>query len=75
MPCPWKPTKYYIDENIKTYNAKIEEVCKKSGVFFLDMYDLLDNTNLEDGLHPSPQGHEKMFLRVKKFLFSNKIIQ
>jgi len=75
MPCPWKPTRYYTDENIKTYNTKIKEVCKKSGVLFLDVYDLLDSSDLEDGLHPNPQGHEKMFINVKEFLISNKIVQ
>ena len=74
-PCPWKPTKFYTDENVKKYDAKIKEVCQDAEVLFLKIHDLLENSDLEDGLHPNSQGHEKMFLRVKDFLLSNKVVQ
>lgn len=38
------------------------------------MFDLLENEDLEDGLHPNSEGHKKMFIRVKDFLIENKII-
>ena len=34
--------------------------------------DLLNESDLEDGLHPNSIGHEKIFLRVKDFLAKNK---
>lgn len=74
-PCPWKPTKFYTESFVKKYDAKIKEVCQNAGVLFLEMNDLLENSDLEDGLHPNPLGHEKMFLRVKEFLQTNKIVQ
>lgn len=74
MPCAWKPTKFYDDADIKKYDNIIKDVCQSKGVLFLEMHDLLQNSDLEDGLHPNPQGHEKMFLKVKDFLYSNKIV-
>ena len=72
-PIPWSPVKYYDNGNITIYNAKIKEICGKSGLLFIEMQDLLKDEDLEDGLHPNSKGHEKMFLRVKDFLESNKI--
>jgi len=37
-------------------------------------FDLLNDEDLNDGLHPNADGHEKMFNRVKDFLIENKII-
>jgi len=70
-PIPWNKTKYYDEENAKLYDSKIKEVCEKNDISFLKMYDLLDDSDLADGLHPNPAGHEKMFLRIKKFLVEN----
>ncbi|MEA1963419.1 MAG: hypothetical protein U9M94_04270 [Patescibacteria group bacterium] len=41
---------------------------------FIEMFDLLNDEDLEDGLHPNSDGHEKMFKRVRDFLIENKII-
>lgn len=70
----YKPTKFYTEDYVKKYDATIKEICKNKGVLFLEMYDLLKNEDLEDGLHPNPQGHKKMFLRIKDFLLNNKIV-
>ena len=74
-PCEWKPTKFYTNDIVKKYDSVIKEVCANADVLFLEMNDLLNDADLEDGLHPNPQGHEKMFLRVKEFLLTNKIVQ
>lgn len=75
MPIIWDTDKYYYDnENIARYNAKIKEICEKNSLPFIAMLDLLSDEDLEDGLHPNSQGHEKMFLRIKYFLIANKII-
>ena len=68
MPIPWDVTKYYDKENVALYNSKIKEFCEKNNLKFIEMQGLLNNEDLEDGLHPNAQGHEKMFLRVKDFL-------
>ena len=74
MPTPWDSTKFYDNENVSLYNEKIKEFCRNSGLMFVEMFDLLDESDLEDGLHPNTKGHEKMFLRVKDYFIKNKII-
>ena len=73
-PIPWSVTKYYNEKNAKLYDSKIKEVCEENNISFLKMYDLLNDSDLADGLHPNPAGHEKMFLRIKEFLLSKKLI-
>lgn len=74
MPTPWNTTKFYDEENVKLYNAKIKVVCDKNNLQFIDVLGLLNRSDLEDGLHPNPKGHEKIFLKIKDFLISNKIM-
>jgi lysophospholipase L1-like esterase len=75
MPTPWDNTKYYDEENVALYDAKIKEICEKNNLPFIPMLDLLSDEDLSaDGLHPNSQGHKKMFLRVKDFLITSKII-
>lgn len=73
-PTFWDPSKHYDNENIARYDAKIKEVCERNGLLFVEMMDLLKDSDLEDGLHPNVKGYEKMFLRVRDFLADNKII-
>lgn len=73
-PIPWSPTKYYNNNNVEIYNAKIKELCEKNKLLFIEMLDLLKNEDLEDGLHPNSAGHEKMFLQIKDFLVEKKVI-
>ncbi|MCK5459554.1 hypothetical protein KAI52_00385 [Candidatus Parcubacteria bacterium] len=73
-PIPWSITKYYDNENIKIYDLAIKNFCAENNLPFIEMFDLLKNENLEDGLHPNSEGHKKMFIRVKNFLIKNKII-
>ncbi len=75
MPVPWcGAMMYYTNESGAIYNAKIKEICEKNSLSFIEMMDLLEDADLEDGLHPNSQGHEKMFLRIKDFLVVNKIV-
>lgn len=74
MPVLYNTDRNYSHKNIALYNGKIKEICEKNGLLFVEMMDLLNNDDLEDGLHPNAQGHEKMFLRIKDFLSANKII-
>jgi lysophospholipase L1-like esterase len=74
MPIPWDKTKYYDNESIDLYNKKIKEVVENNSVYFIEMFELLKEDDLEDGLHPNSNGHEKIFLRVKDFLSDNEIV-
>jgi len=74
MPNIWSDDEFMDNKNISIYNSKIKEICGKNNLLFVEMLDLLNNDDLEDGLHPNSQGHEKMFLRIKNFLVENKIV-
>lgn len=74
MPIPWETEKFYDNENIAMYNSVIEKVSVKNRLPFLNLLDLLEMSDLDDGLHPNPDGHKKMFLRIKEFLLTNKIV-
>lgn len=75
MPTPWETEKFYDNDNITRYNSVIEKVCAELGLPFVDLLDLLETSDLDDGLHPNSNGHKKMFLRIKEFLQTKKIVQ
>lgn len=68
MPIPWKEDVYYDNESVQKYDAVVKDVCEVNGLPYLYMFDLLDDGDLEDGLHPNAKGHEKMFLRIRDFV-------
>lgn len=68
MPIPWEKSIYYTNENIQKYDRKLQEVVKAEKVRYLHIFDLLTDADLEDGLHPNVQGHEKIFQRVREFI-------
>ncbi len=53
---------------IQKYNKILEEFCEKEKINFIPMFDLFDDEDLPDGLHPNSVGHQKMFERIKGFL-------
>lgn len=73
-PVPWATDFHCRNRDFEIYNNKVKETCEKNGLLFIEMLDLLEDADLEDGLHPNSAGHEKMFLRVKDFLEENKIV-
>lgn len=75
MPTPWETEKFYDNDNITRYNSVIEKVCAELGLPFVDLLNLLETNDLDDGLHPNSNGHKKMFLRIKEFLQTKKIVQ
>ena len=66
--------KYYKNVYIEKYDKLIQEIAETYNVKFINNLKLLNDYDLEDGLHPNAQGHKKMFERIKDFLIENKII-
>lgn len=54
------------------YDRVINDCCNKMNITYLKVYDLLDNIDLYDGLHPNETGHQKLFNEIKIVL--NKMI-
>ncbi len=78
-PIPWETDINFKNDLIKQYNDIIQNVCKKEGVLFVDIYNKLTKQNVlqyisNDGLHPNTEGHKLIFENVKNFLISHNII-
>ena len=67
-PVPWQKNLSYSNENVKKYDAVIRRVAEENNVPYCPMFDLLDDKDLSDGLHPNSVGHRKMFERIRGFL-------
>ena len=66
-PISWDNNQSYFNENIKNYNEKIKEICIENNVEFLDIFNLLDEENINiDGIHPNERGHEIIFNNIKR---------
>ncbi len=72
-PVSWKDI-YYFNAEIKKYDEVMEGVCGEHNIPYLDIFGLLDVSDLEDGLHPNAAGHEKIFIKTRDFLIANKWI-
>jgi len=58
----------YKSEFVEEYNNTLKEFCDAEKIPFLNVFDLLDKNDLEDGLHPNSQGHKKLFNKIRDFL-------
>ncbi|MBN2095635.1 MAG: hypothetical protein JW727_06300 [Candidatus Aenigmarchaeota archaeon] len=69
---PWYHDSYYKNKSIQEYNEIIKEVCEKKQVYFLGLFEKLNQKkyfdNLVDGLHPNALGHEWLFKFVRDFV-------
>lgn len=74
IPIPWDEVKYYDQENVGIYNTHLKKISGKNNLLFVDMLNLLSKSELEDGLHPNSEGHEKMFIKIKDFLLTNELV-
>ena len=71
QPVPWAPDVYYTMKNVSEYVTVTQKICTASNIPFVDIFDVLNFDDLEDGIHPNAQGHEKIFQVVKDFLIAN----
>jgi len=71
-PIPWDTIKSYKNQYIEEYNEAIRTICTENKISFIDIFDDWLKTNykslLDDGLHPNPEGHLKIYEIVKDFL-------
>lgn len=68
-PLPRSATgKCYDKENAKIYNEIIKFVCERENVIFIDVFDLLNDEDFDDGLHPNLAGHKKIYEAVRGFM-------
>ena len=72
-PVPWAVNLSYSNADIEKYDSIIKEAAKNNDVPYCYIYDLLNDEDLDDGLHPNADGHKKMFERIKDFLEQNSM--
>ncbi len=60
---------------IREYNEIVKKYCKDENINFIEMIDVLEDSDLPDGLHPNEIGHEKMYKRIKDFLVNNGLVK
>ena len=68
MPIPWDKKAFYKNKENLQYNSAIKELCEKEKLVFVELFSLLSDSDLEDGLHPNSVGHKKIFEKVKPVL-------
>lgn len=68
MPVYWDDDISYSNEEIIKYNKELKNICEDKKVDCLDVFDLLNIKDLDDGLHPNNNGHQKLCEVVLKYL-------
>lgn len=64
QPFEFKPGKSLSNDTINKYDLELEKICKEEQVSYVKMSDALEYSDYVDKLHPSNQGHKKIFGRV-----------
>lgn len=67
-PVCFNKRKSYDNYKIIEYNKIIKKQCETKDIIFIDVFGLLANDDLKDGLHPNASGHEKLFNVIKNHL-------
>lgn len=69
---PWKVGEYtfwMLNNNQELYNKKLEVIAKKTWCIYISCRDRINpKTDLDDGVHPNSEWHQKIFTRMKTIL-------
>ena len=57
----------FSNKKIKKYSEIIKKVSNETGINFIPLDNIINDTDLHDGIHPNSNGHEKIFNIVKKY--------
>jgi len=58
--------KIYKNEFLIKYDTVIKEIALQNHIKFIPAIDVIQEDDLNDGLHPTAQGHNKLFKRIKE---------
>lgn len=77
-PLFWMPDRSYKNDYVVQYNEILQRLTLENGVYFIDLFKSFFTDNyigfLEDGLHPTSEGHKKILQIVEGYLVTEKII-
>ncbi len=71
-PIPWSPDKAYRNADVREYNTTLREVAEQHGVTYIDVATPFiaagGNALLDDGIHPTSDGHKVIYETVRDVL-------
>jgi lysophospholipase L1-like esterase len=59
---------YFYNSEIQKYNNIIQEWAKNNNCSYIDVFWLMQENDLEDGLHPNSRWHQKIYEKVLEYL-------
>jgi len=65
---PWNENEFWKNKDIKNYDSIISKKCTENKINFIPLFNIINESDLSDGLHPNTKGHEKVFNNIKKQL-------
>jgi lysophospholipase L1-like esterase len=78
LPIPWAPEFYHTLKLTKRNNDIIREECRRNKINFIDLFSEWSKADykklLDDGIHPTAEGHQKIFKTVSAFLVKNGLL-
>lgn len=63
--------KSFWNESIRAYNDVLKQEAEHAHVSFIDVFGILENEDLADGLHPNARGYDKMFEVLAPYFHEN----
>ncbi|MGN1054251.1 MAG: GDSL-type esterase/lipase family protein [Erysipelotrichaceae bacterium] len=64
-PAVFNRHKTYDNHRISIFNNIIRNECINKDITYIDLANLLNKEDLEDGIHPNDEGHNKIYNRVR----------
>jgi len=69
---PWKDCidcdLYWENVELERYQDEMFRICYERNIPVIDVWNLLVDSDLPDGVHPNEKGHEKIYLQVLRFV-------
>ncbi len=69
---PWldypKEKIFWENSELLKYEKELKEICIKEDIPLIELFKLLEDSDLSDGVHPNEKGHEKIYKKVKEYL-------
>jgi lysophospholipase L1-like esterase len=72
---PFDGHSFFSQAELDKYSDELENFAKSADAVFIPIRDILDKSDLIDGLHPNNSGHEKIFERVRRVLTEQGVIE
>ena len=71
----WKDEMSYSMRFVEEYDAVVRNICRHEHVPFISLIDCVGREDIhDDGFHPGPSGHGKIFEKVRNILEKRKLL-